>query len=142
MKQTIRNSCGTIALIHSILNNLDSIHIQEGILKSFHETAVNCSPEERGKLFEKNSLFYSLHQQVANKGQTSTSFENVNHHFMALVCQRGYIFELDGRKDFPIKHGATSETTFLSDAVGVCKNYMQNHENDIRFTILALVEQK
>jgi hypothetical protein len=33
MKQTISNACGTVALLHSVLNNLESIQLKEGALK-------------------------------------------------------------------------------------------------------------
>ena len=37
MKQTISNACGTVAMIHSVANNLDVIDLQNGILKDFLE---------------------------------------------------------------------------------------------------------
>lgn len=39
--------------------------------------------------------------------------EQVNHHFVALVEKDGHLYELDGRKEFPVNHGPTSEATFL-----------------------------
>ena len=35
MKQTISNACGTVALLHSVANNTDSIKLKEGALKVF-----------------------------------------------------------------------------------------------------------
>ena len=37
MKQTISNACGTVALMHSVINNVNSgvIELEEGPLKTF-----------------------------------------------------------------------------------------------------------
>ena len=33
MKQTISNACGTVALMHSVANNTDTIKLKDGALK-------------------------------------------------------------------------------------------------------------
>ena len=57
---------------------------------------------------------------------------------MALVNIEGKIYELDGRKQLPVCHGATSETTFLNDAAAVCRGFIDRHPNDSRFAIMSL----
>merc|ERR1711974_324110 len=53
MKQTISNACGTVAMIHSVANTLDSISLEDGsILKKFLEATKDASPEERAKQLE------------------------------------------------------------------------------------------
>jgi ubiquitin carboxyl-terminal hydrolase L3 len=48
MKQTIPNACGTIAILHSVYNNLNSINMEnECTLKSFFEETKESSPSER-----------------------------------------------------------------------------------------------
>ena len=43
MKQTISNACGTVALLHSVGNNLDSIKLEDGALKvGFVDYDRNC----------------------------------------------------------------------------------------------------
>lgn len=139
MKQTIHNACGTIALVHSILNNLDIIKLGDGVLKTFYEDAKQLSPEERGKLLEANEAFTSSHQELAQEGQTVADIDElVNHHFISLIHKNGELYELDGRKNFPVKHGKTSPETLLKDAVEVCKVFMARDPTEIRFTILAL----
>lgn len=64
--------------------------------------------------------------------------DKVNHHFIALVNVNGELFELDGRKNFPVKHGDTTEDKFLTDAAAVCKQFMARDPNELRFTILAV----
>lgn len=140
MKQTIHNACGTLALVHSILNNLDAIQLNDGVLKCYYEKAVKLSPEERGKLLEADEAFTTSHQELAQEGQTAADpNEEVNHHFIALTNKDGILYELDGRKAFPVEHGKTSPESLLKDAINVCKEFMARDPSEIRFTILALV---
>jgi len=53
--------------------------------------------------------------------------------------KNGELYELDGRKSFPIKHGTTSEETFLNDAAKVCKEFMARDPEEVRFTAIAIV---
>lgn len=74
------------------------------------------------------------------EGQTNpNSDEKVYHHFIALINKHDKLYELDGRKMFPIVHGATSEKTFVEDAARVCKEFMSRDPDEFRFTVLALV---
>lgn len=64
--------------------------------------------------------------------------DKINHHFIALIEKNGVLYELDGRKNFPIKHGNTSAETFLDDAAKVCKQFMARDPEEVRFTVIAL----
>jgi hypothetical protein len=50
----------------------------------------------------------------------------------------GDLYELDGRKRFPINHGPTSENTLLEDACRVIKLFMERQPGEVRFTMVAL----
>ena len=39
--------------------------------------------------------------------------EEINLHFIAFVHRDGSLYELDGRKPFPINHGPSSDDTLL-----------------------------
>ncbi|XP_011178485.1 ubiquitin carboxyl-terminal hydrolase [Zeugodacus cucurbitae] len=138
MRQLTSNACGTVAIIHSVANN-KSISLCDGILKHFLESAKNLTPEERGKALENDKSFTEGHYELANEGQTvANPDEKVNHHFISLVNQGGTLYELDGRKQFPIKHGSTSDATFVQDAAKVCKGFMARDPEEMRFTVMAL----
>ncbi|KAM8715293.1 hypothetical protein ACLKA7_002359 [Drosophila subpalustris] len=138
MRQFTHNACGTVALIHSVANNKD-IEIAPGVLKNFLEKSASLSPEERGQHLEKDKDFTEDHQTLAQEGQTDASaYETVIHHFIALVNLENTLFELDGRKSYPISHGKTSDETFVHDAAKVCKEFMARDPDDVRFTVLAL----
>lgn len=138
LKQVIHNACGTIALVHSIANNKD-IDINDGVLKKYLDQTDALTPEERGKILENDLAFTETHHELAQEGQTTANpEEQVNHHFIALVNKDGELYELDGRKSFPIKHGATNEETFLEDAAKICKTFMARDPDEVRFTVIAL----
>ncbi|CAH1113302.1 unnamed protein product [Psylliodes chrysocephalus] len=145
MKQKVSNACGTIALIHSIANNDDRINLAEGAFKKLLSESKNMSPEERGDILIKAEdiafKIINTHQELAMEGQTEVNpDEQVNHHFVALVQKDGELYELDGRKEFPIKHGKTSTDNFLEDAAKVCTAFIERDSEDINFTVMALVE--
>ena len=138
MRQSTENACGTVALIHAVANNPD-ITLSEGSLKEFLEKAKDLTPEERGKALESNQAMTEVHQELAQEGQTTADpNDKVYHHFIALINKDGTLYELDGRKSFPIKHGDTTEETFVSDAAKVCKEFMARDPEELRFTVMAL----
>lgn len=129
-----------MALIHSILNNVKSANLKDGsVIKNFYEKAKGLKPEERGKLFAEDKAFVEVHQALAAEGQTEApgSDEPVDKHFIALVNVGNELFELDGRKNFPISHGATADDKFLLDATRVCKEFMARDPKEVNFTIMA-----
>ncbi|XP_055849570.1 ubiquitin carboxyl-terminal hydrolase [Episyrphus balteatus] len=138
MRQFTQNACGTVALIHSIANNKD-IPLEDGVLKTFLDESKSLDPEERGKALEKDSTFQDCHQDLAQEGQTEADpEEKVNHHFIAFIQKDGELYEMDGRKNFPIKHGSTSDEKFVEDAAKVCKEFMARDPEELRFTVMAL----
>ena len=44
----------------------------------------------------------------------------------------------DGRKAFPINHGASSADTLLEDACKVIRAFMDRDPEEVKFTIVAL----
>lgn len=140
MKQYIRNACGTIALIHSVANNQDVIHLQDGFLKTFLDKSKDLSFTECGKLLIESDGISTTHKDVAQEGQTEVPSEEepVYHHFVAFVEKNGTLYELDGRKSAPISHGSTSPESLLEDAARVCKEYMSRDPEEVCFTVLAL----
>ncbi|KAL0124912.1 hypothetical protein PUN28_006638 [Cardiocondyla obscurior] len=140
MKQSISNACGTIALIHSVANNLDVIQLEDGFLKKFLDETKGLSYAERGERLEKTQDIIDTHMESAQEGQTEAPGEDIEvyHHFVAFVHKNGSLYELDGRKPAPINHGTTTPEEFLDKAAQVCKEYMERDPNEMRFTVVAL----
>ncbi|XP_029937558.1 ubiquitin carboxyl-terminal hydrolase isozyme L3 [Myripristis murdjan] len=141
IKQTIGNACGTIGLIHAVANNLAHLEFEPDCpLKKFLDQTTKMSPEEKAAFLEKDESIRVTHESSAQEGQTEAPSidEKVNLHFIALVNVEGQLYELDGRKPFPIVHGKTSEDAFLEDAIEVCKTFMARDPQELRFTVIAL----
>lgn len=108
-KQTIENACGMIALLHSVSNNDDEI-VGPGVLNDFIEEARNMSPDERAELIENSKELEAIHEAAARDGQTAAPNleDDVDMHFICFVEVDQHIYELDGRKMFPINHGKST----------------------------------
>uniref|UniRef100_A0A8C4PXM2 Ubiquitin carboxyl-terminal hydrolase n=1 Tax=Eptatretus burgeri TaxID=7764 RepID=A0A8C4PXM2_EPTBU len=140
VKQTIENACGTIGLIHAIGNNKNIDFAENSALKLFLDSTVGMTPEERGRQLEKDTSIRASHESSAQEGQTEAPSldKKVDLHFVAFVNVDGVLYELDGRKPFPIAHGNTSEDALLEDATAVFRQYMQRDPEELRFTVIAL----
>ncbi|XP_069194485.1 ubiquitin carboxyl-terminal hydrolase isozyme L3 isoform X2 [Procambarus clarkii] len=140
MKQFVGNACGTVALIHAIANNVDKIELGDGALKDFLEKTTSLSPEERGHALESDEGISKAHDESAQEGQTEAPERDavVNEHFIAMVEVDGNLYELDGRRKFPVNHGPTSADTLLQDAAKVCRQFMDRDPEESRFAIVAL----
>lgn len=64
--------------------------------------------------------------------------DQVNHHFIAFIERNGVLYELDGRKEFPINHGPTTADTLLEDAAKICRKFIERDSEDVNFTVMAL----
>jgi hypothetical protein len=89
--------------------------VDDGYLKEFIAKTRTMSPEERGAHLEKDEGITEAHEGSAQEGQTEAPKRDasVDLHFIALVLQEGHIYELDGRKPFPINHGPSTLEGFL-----------------------------
>lgn len=143
MKQTVSNACGTVAMIHALANNEEHLDLPaDSLFKRFLDTTKYLTPEERGKKLEESGEICSVHEAGAQEGQTETPNldEEVNLHYIALVRVSGKLVELDGRKASYIVHCDTTESTFLEDAMKVCRSYIARDPENLQFTALSFGE--
>ncbi|XP_056587260.1 ubiquitin carboxyl-terminal hydrolase isozyme L1 [Triplophysa dalaica] len=139
LKQTVVNSCGTVGLIHAVANNQDIIDFDNNsALKSFLDATSGMSAAERAKKLEKNKAFQETHDAVADEGQCRPAPDKVNFHFITFVNVNGQLYELDGRIDGPVSHGATKPESFVLDAARVCREFMEREKGEVRFSAVAL----
>ncbi|ORX88606.1 peptidase C12, ubiquitin carboxyl-terminal hydrolase 1 [Basidiobolus meristosporus CBS 931.73] len=138
MKQTIRNACGSIAVLHSLANTMDKIEILEGPLKNFLAKTQSLNPDDRAKTLETSGEIAQAHQATAQGGQTEApnAEDDIDLHFICFIERDGEIYELDGRKPFPINHGKC--TSLLKDGAKVIKQFMERDPDLLQFTVLAL----
>lgn len=146
IRQTIPNACGTVALLHALLQtNLTSkFPAREGSALARlgsamrGKTAVQCA-----EMLEKNSELDTVQKEFALRGQTAPPApgEKIDLHFLCFVEKDGALYELDGRRDAPVKRGETTAANLLQDACKVVQEeFMARDPNELRFTIIALAE--
>lgn len=144
-KQRIGNACGTIGVLHSLLNAPEPLRAFKpgSWLQTFaNDCHASLSPVEKAERLEGDSEIAKQHDQITSSDENSTNRGNLDDpldtHFVALVCVNDKLYELDGRKDGPVCHGSTTQATLLKDACQVVQQFMERDPDEMRFTIMAL----
>jgi ubiquitin carboxyl-terminal hydrolase L3 len=145
IKQRIGNACGTIGLLHSLLNAPEPLRAfrPDSWLQKFQQQCHNSMPPiQKAEILESDEKIADHHDEATSSTENQTSRGNIDDkvdtHFIALICRDGKLYELDGRKAGPVMHGPTTQATLLKDACQVVKKFMQRDPDEMRFTILAL----
>jgi ubiquitin carboxyl-terminal hydrolase L3 len=102
-KQTIGNACGSIGLVHCLLNSEEaSKHIfPSSTLAKIRDDALPKPIWERAKVLEDSAEFEEAHADAAKLGDTAAptpmSDEHTGQHFVAFVkAKDGHLWELEG----------------------------------------------
>ncbi|KAJ3036186.1 Ubiquitin carboxyl-terminal hydrolase isozyme L3, partial [Rhizophlyctis rosea] len=142
VRQTIGNACGTIGLLHALANNTEVLQLGDGALKHILEKTKAISPDDRAGFLEDDKDLASVHEASSQEGQTAASSaeQDVDTHFVCFVQRDGNIYELDGRKPFPINHGPSSD--LLLDAAEVIKTFIARDPDQLNFTVIALAPKQ
>lgn len=147
MKQRIGNACGTIGLLHSLLNVPEglrgtSIAPDSWLSQFYGDCPPALSPLNKAERLEDDATIETLHDTATSDSSNQTARgerdDDVNTHFVALVHVEGGLYELDGRKEGPVFHGTSSEIRLLQDSCKVVETFMKRDPEEMRFTILAL----
>lgn len=143
MHQYARNACGTVGVFH-ILGNLPEEHrgllTEGGKLKTFFDECQGKTYEERGNIFKGSKAVQESHAVAVQQGDSKQIEEEdaVDHHFISFVHHNGSLYELDGRKAFPINHGPTTNDTFLADACTAVQQFMNRDSSQTSFGLIVL----
>lgn len=144
-KQYIPNACGTIGLLHAVANTAAAaggpleLPGDSWYARFLARTAAR-SPGERGHDLEADTEGEAAHAAVVELGQSDV-VDDTNQHFIAFVRAGGRLWELDGRKDTPVDHGACDadgEGGLLPVACRVMRAFMARDPGELRFTMVAL----
>lgn len=139
-KQTVGNACGTVAILHTLANTGKLIGLSDDTpVGRFFAKTRPMNADDKAQALEDDTEISTAHSSAGQEGQTAAPDlgERVDMHFVALVHLDGGLYELDGRKPFPIHHGPTTEGTLLGDAVGVIKKFMARDPTELRFTMMS-----
>ncbi|MES1904634.1 MAG: ubiquitinyl hydrolase 1 [Paramarteilia canceri] len=121
-KQEISNTCGSIAILHALLNNPLHIKFQNNsFLDNFKNEVKGKMPSEIGKILANKEEFLKLHNIGSEFGESSIKDSEENH-FVCYVLNSGKIVSLDGRTEKPfIIAENSSEINFLDDCFAYLK---------------------
>ena len=149
IKQRIGNACGTIGLLHALMNAPEAIRIfdSDSWMSKFAENCpIPLAPVAKAEHLEGDKKIAKLHDDATSSESNSTSRGNIDDkvetHFIALVHVNGKLYELDGRKDGPILHGDTTQMALLKDSCEVIKKFMARDPSEARFAITALAPKQ
>ena len=108
-------------------------------MANFFGSTTEKAPDEIAEILSEDDSLDAAHEGAAAEGQSNQIEQGeVDTHFICFVCKEGSLYELDGRKSFPINHGPSSTDTLLPDAARVIEDFIKRDEGELRFTIVAL----
>ncbi|TVU16494.1 hypothetical protein EJB05_40062 [Eragrostis curvula] len=136
--ESLGNACGTIGLLHAVGNAASEISLVENSsLDIFFRSTASMDSHERAVFLEKDEAMARAHSLAAIAGVTEVC-DVVEEHYICFVAVDGTLYELDGMKHGPVKHGSSSSKSLLQDAVDVIKAIMHNIPNSINFNVMVL----
>ncbi|KAH6856646.1 hypothetical protein B0I37DRAFT_367999 [Chaetomium sp. MPI-CAGE-AT-0009] len=144
-RQTIRNACGLVGLLHAVANGEARGFVQEGSeLARLLGAALPLGPGERARLLERDEALARAHRGVAEQGDTTApdARDDVDLHYVCFVKGAdGDLWELDGRRKGPLRRGdLEGAEDVLSEkalALGPLK-FLEREAADLRFSCVAL----
>ncbi|KAI3337929.1 putative ubiquitin carboxyl-terminal hydrolase [Ustulina deusta] len=144
-KQTIRNACGLMGLLHAVSNGPAKGFIEQDTpLSTLLSQSIPLAPTQRSALLEQTPALATAHHEAASKGQTVApdAEDDVDLHYVCFVkTDDGTLWELDGRRKGPIARGqlATDEDVLSEKALlwGPLK-FLERGGGDMRFSCVAL----
>jgi ubiquitin carboxyl-terminal hydrolase L3 len=146
-KQYVPNACGTIGLMHAVLNAMKTgmVTVKEGawldrLLKAIE--AGSGESDDIGAMLEEDEELEVAHGEGAAAGQSNQPSE-VNLHFICFVHHNGYLFELDGTKKWPVCHGDCTPATLLRSAIDTVKSkFVALDPANPNFNLIALASSE
>ncbi|WWC89359.1 uncharacterized protein L201_004281 [Kwoniella dendrophila CBS 6074] len=146
IKQTIPNACGSIGLLHALLNlpekGPDALGPDSQLMK-FKSASLPLSPLDRAKLLDESNFFSEAHLSASQSGQSSIPDDlDVDTHFITFIeatNEKGEkrIVELDGGRNGPFDRGQSEN--FLEDVAKVVQEkYFDRAEGDTNFNMIVL----
>ncbi|THD26044.1 Ubiquitin carboxyl-terminal hydrolase [Fasciola hepatica] len=141
IKQTAEQACGSVAILHALINNNELIPVEPGSqLDRLANKIRKMTPVERGQAVEQDKNLFDLHETMAKEGQTRTPARehDVDQLYVCFIHHKGHLYELDGQRERPISHGKTTETNLLQDTAKVIRNFVERDTNKVNFSVLVL----
>ena len=149
-KQTIGHACGSIGLVHALLNSDASKYIRPGsTLDQIRKEALPKGMVERAKVLEDSDAFEKAHADAQKLGDTAAVGPEGNNgqHFVAFVkAKDGHLWELEGNRKGPLDRGPLKEDedllspAALDKGIGRLIRIESESGGDLRFSAIALAQ--
>ncbi|KAI1211021.1 ubiquitin carboxyl-terminal hydrolase [Annulohypoxylon truncatum] len=144
-KQTIRNACGLMGLLHAVSNGPARGFVEPNTpLQNLITASVPLPPAQRSALLEQTRELATAHHEAASQGATAApdARDDVDLHYVCFVkTEDGTLWELDGRRKGPIARGKLDDAEdVLSEKAllwGPLK-FLERGGGDMRFSCVAL----
>ncbi|CAK7267957.1 ubiquitinyl hydrolase 1 [Sporothrix epigloea] len=144
-RQTIKNACGLMGLLHATANGPARNFVGEGTpLDALLKQAVDLDPRSRAKLLETNEALAAAHLAAAEQGDTTApdALDKIDLHYVCFVrTDDGTLWELDGRRKGPLARGRLGpDEDVLSEKAlewGPLA-FLARESADLRFSCVAL----
>jgi ubiquitin carboxyl-terminal hydrolase L3 len=114
-KQTIGHACGSIGLLHCLINGPAKELLAPGSTAAkIRDEAIGLGVSERARLLYESKEFEEAHQSVCQMGDTlPPDVQGADRlgHFVAFVKEGGRLWELEGSRKGPLDRGALGEVS-------------------------------
>eukprot|EP01104_Vermistella_antarctica_P014093 TRINITY_DN437_c0_g1_i1.p1 TRINITY_DN437_c0_g1~~TRINITY_DN437_c0_g1_i1.p1 ORF type:complete len:256 (+),score=58.06 TRINITY_DN437_c0_g1_i1:65-769(+) len=145
MKQHVKNACGSVAVVHALANNTEKVGItgDASFLAKFMSTSSSMEASERGDAFGVAEGIESVSDAVAKDSSAQTEAPDadaaIDLHFVCFTYKEGGLYELDGRKEGPVRWSSSTPEQFLFDAAKVIKTeYIDKMPGELHFSTIVL----
>ncbi|KAH8730228.1 putative ubiquitin carboxyl-terminal hydrolase [Phaeosphaeriaceae sp. PMI808] len=147
-KQTIGNACGSIGLLHSLINGptVDFIK-RDSDLAVIRSLAIPLNMTKRAEMLYNSEPFELAHKSVEQAGDSyaDPTIKRDGGHFVSFVKSGGKLWELEGDRKGPLERGslANDEDVLSPRALdmGIKRIIKLNADeggDDLRFSCIAL----
>jgi ubiquitin carboxyl-terminal hydrolase L5 len=143
IKQVVHNACGTLALLHVVLNR-NGVEIGETLqgLKGFianmdGETAGSCLASHEAVRIAHNSFVrpeaFSIEDEDSRNEKSGDAF-----HFVAYVPKHERVYELDGLSKGPVDIGEIGSNWLITARNALQKRINDYSQFEIRFNLMIV----
>jgi len=110
-KQTIGHACGSIGLLHSVINGPAVDFIQPGSdFETIRNLAIPLDMTKRAEMLYNNEAFEIAHKSVEQAGDSyADTGERDGGHFVSFVKSGGRLWELEGSRMGPLDRGCLAD---------------------------------
>ena len=140
------NACGTIAVIHSLLNNRNLLGLtgsSKPLEKYFEKVKGEIPFKERGVILDGDAEISAIHNALVTQGQSQpVSGDKICHHFVSFVSHENHLVELDGAYNDGPNVVEELKGEFLEGAVEFIKKKYMEQIGSIQFSMMALVKKQ